>query len=125
MLFKLLGLQHTCNHSFIPDISIAPLGVQYYSETLPTIEWSVGNVGVNKPQRNQKATVNEGLAQGPYVAAGVGKEHATLRTQGTQLACTTEPQSYNISFYRLLGQCVGYLSKRSIGYPVTKGQRSE
>jgi len=33
--------------------------------------------------------MSEGLAQGPYVAAGVGFEPATLRTQGTEL--TTEP----------------------------------
>jgi len=29
--------------------------------------------------------VSEGLAQGPYVAAGVGFEPATLRTQDTEL----------------------------------------
>ncbi len=33
--------------------------------------------------------MSEGLAQGPYVAAGAGFEPATLRTQGTEL--TTEP----------------------------------
>jgi len=32
--------------------------------------------------------MSEGLAQGPYVAAGVGSEPATLWTQGTEL--TTE-----------------------------------
>jgi len=36
----------------------------------------------------QQATTSEGLAQGPYVAARVGFEPATLRT-GTEL--TTEP----------------------------------
>src|SRR6218665_3823865 len=35
------------------------------------------------------ATVSEGLAQGPYVAARVGFEPATLRMQGTEL--NTEP----------------------------------
>ena len=33
--------------------------------------------------------MSEGLAQGPYVAAKVGFEIATIRTQGTEL--TTEP----------------------------------
>jgi len=36
-----------------------------------------------------QATVSEGLAQGPYVAAGVEFESVTLRTQGTKH--TTEP----------------------------------
>ena len=33
--------------------------------------------------------MSEGLAQGPYVVAGVGFEPATLRTEGTKF--TTEP----------------------------------
>ena len=33
--------------------------------------------------------MSEGLAQGPYLAAGVGFEPANLRTQGTEL--TKEP----------------------------------
>ena len=36
-----------------------------------------------------QATVSEGPAQGPYVAARVGFKPETLRTQGTEL--TTEP----------------------------------
>ena len=36
-----------------------------------------------------QATVNEGLAQGPYMAARVGFEPATLRTEGAEL--TTGP----------------------------------
>jgi len=36
-----------------------------------------------------KATTSEGLTQGPYVAAGVGFEPATFRTQGTEP--TTKP----------------------------------
>ncbi len=36
-----------------------------------------------------QATTSEGLAQGPYVAARVGFEPATFRTQGTKP--TTEP----------------------------------
>ena len=40
------------------------------------------------PMRKQ-ATVSQGLAQGPYVAARVEFEPATLWTQGTEL--TTEP----------------------------------
>jgi len=31
-----------------------------------------------------QATASEGLAQGSYVAAGMGFEPATLRTQGTE-----------------------------------------
>ena len=31
-----------------------------------------------------QATASEGLAQGPYVVAGVGFEPATLRTEGTE-----------------------------------------
>ena len=34
-------------------------------------------------------TVSEGLAQGPYVAAGEGFDLATLRMEGSEL--TTEP----------------------------------
>ena len=37
----------------------------------------------------QQTIAIEGLAQGPYVAARVAFEPATLRTQGTEL--TTEP----------------------------------
>jgi len=35
------------------------------------------------------ATTSEGLAQGPYMAARMGFEHANLWMQGTEL--TTEP----------------------------------
>jgi len=36
-----------------------------------------------------QATASEGLAQGPYVAAGVGFEPATFQTEGAEL--TPEP----------------------------------
>ena len=42
--------------------------------------------------------MNEGLAQGPYVAAGVGFEPETFRTQGTEP--TTEHHAHiNGKFY--------------------------
>ena len=41
------------------------------------------------PHHVLQATTSEGLAQGPYVAAKMGFEPATLRMQGTEL--TTEP----------------------------------
>ena len=67
---------------FIPDISIAPIQVHYYSEALPTTLLS--------DLSHRSATNNcESLAQGPYVAARVGSEPATLRMQGTEP--TTKP----------------------------------
>ena len=75
----------TVSHSFITDVSIAPLQVHYYSEALPTQHGYC--VGVNTPKALQ-ATTSEGLAQGPYGVARVGFEPATLQTQGTEL--TTE-----------------------------------
>src|SRR6218665_208777 len=72
--------------SFIPDISIAPLQVHYYSEVLPTTALILCQ---SKYAEALQATVSEGLAQGPYVAVRVGFEPVTLRTQGTKLI--TEP----------------------------------
>jgi len=44
-----------------------------------------------------QATVSEGLAQGPYVAAGVGFESVTLQTQGTELKLSHHaPQSMHV-----------------------------
>ena len=40
-------------------------------------------------RRSATATVSEGLAQGPYVAAGAGFESVTIRTKGTK--STNEP----------------------------------
>jgi len=40
-------------------------------------------VGVNTP-KHYSAASDQGLAQGPYMAARVGFEHATLRTQGIE-----------------------------------------
>ena len=67
-------------HSFIPDISIAPLQVHYYSEMLPTTALILCQ---SQYAQAQQATVSEGLAQGHYVVARVGFEPATLRTEGT------------------------------------------
>ena len=61
-------------HSFIPDISIAPLKVRYYSE-----------FHAEAPQ----VTASEGLAQGPYMAARAGLKPAILRTKGVE--STNEP----------------------------------
>src|SRR6218665_869721 len=74
------------SHSFILDISIAPLQVHYYSKVLPTTA-----LILCRSQHGEalQATVSEGLAQGLYMAARVGFEPATLRTQSTEL--TTEP----------------------------------
>ena len=68
--------------SFIPAISIAPLQVLYNSEALPT---TVSEFHAKAPQ----ATANEGLAQGPYVAARAGFEPTTFQTKGVK--STTEP----------------------------------
>ena len=38
-----------------------------------------------------QATASEGLAQGSYMAAGMGLEPATLRMQGRELT-TTDPE---------------------------------
>ena len=73
-------------HSFIPDISIVPLPVHYYSEVLRTTA---------SHSEALQATVSEGLAQGLYMAAGVGLKPATLWTQDTEL--TTEPPRLTIN----------------------------
>ena len=65
-------------HSFIQAITIAPLQVHYYSEALPTQHGTVSEFYAETPQ----ATVSEGRAQGPYVAARAGVEPMTLRTKG-------------------------------------------
>jgi len=44
-------------HSFIPDISIAPLQVHYYSQALPTT--SRYCVGVNTPKRYRQLRVKD------------------------------------------------------------------
>src|SRR6218665_2699262 len=61
------------NHSFIPAISIAPLQVLYHLEALPLQHRYC--IGVSR--RSAQTTVGKGLAQGPYVTAGV--EPTTLR----------------------------------------------
>ena len=69
-------------HSFIPNISRAPLQVHYYSEVLPTTAFILCR---SKHAEVLQATASEGLAQGPYVAAIAGFEPVTLWTQGTEL----------------------------------------
>src|SRR6218665_23614 len=64
-------------HSFIQDISIAPLQAHYHSKALPHSTDTVSQCHVEAPP----ATESEGLAQGPYVA---GFEPATLPTKGAE-----------------------------------------
>ena len=71
--------------SFIPGIYIAPLQVLFYSEALPT---TIVILCRSLHAEALQTTVSEGLTQGPYVAARVGFEPATLWMQGTEL--TTE-----------------------------------
>ena len=71
-------------------ISIAPLPVHYYSETLPTPDYSNNSLLCRSSHAEApQAIASEGLAQGPYAAARVGFESATLRSQGTER--TTAP----------------------------------
>ena len=72
-------------HSFIPDISIAPLQVHYYSEALQTIALILFKFWVNMLKCYVLATMSEGLAQGPYMVARVGFEPATFWTQAPNL----------------------------------------
>ena len=81
-----LNLIACWQHSFIPDISIAPFQVHYYSEALPTTALLLCR---SQHTEALQATVSEGLAQGPYVAARLGFEPATFRMQATEP--TTEP----------------------------------
>ena len=73
-------------YSYMQDISKAPLQVHYYSEVLPTTAFILCRSYHAKALHE---TVSERLAQGPNVAARVGFEPATFRTQGTEP--TTEP----------------------------------
>src|SRR6218665_3899951 len=81
-------------HSFILGISIAPLQVHYHTEALPTAfalcrSKHAKTLGVQRCQL-RIATLT---AQGSYMTARVGFEHATIRTQGikptTELPCST------------------------------------
>src|SRR6218665_2708030 len=67
-------------HSFIQTISIAPLQVHYYSEAQRHFRHSTDTVSEFRAEAPQ-ATVSEGLAQGPYVAASAGLEPMTLQTK--------------------------------------------
>src|SRR6218665_286623 len=73
---------------------IAPLQVHYYSETLPTIALILCRC---LHAEALQATASEGLAQGPYVAAGAGFEPATIRSKGTTLQCPTT--HHNVCMY--------------------------
>ena len=50
-----------------------------------------------------QATASEGLAQGPYVAAGAGFEPATIRSKGTTLQCATTHHNVRmyVCFYKM------------------------
>ena len=56
---------------------MAPLQVHYYSEALSTQHRYFVEFQTEAPQD----TANEGLAQGPYVAARAGFKPATLQTK--------------------------------------------
>ena len=85
-LFNLIAGDAVCDfwgNSFFPDIS------KCLFKSTATQRCSIdNNVGVNTSKRYRRLWVKY-LPQGPYVAARVGFEHATLWTQGTKL--TTEP----------------------------------
>jgi len=61
-------------NSFIPNISIAPFQVHYYSEALLQL-----TLCRSLHAEALQATASEGLAQGPYVAAKAGFEPTTLK----------------------------------------------
>ena len=88
------------DHSFIQDISIAPLQVHYYSKALPTIALILCR---SLHAEVLHATISEGLAQGLYMAVRVGFEPATFCMQGIEP--TTEPPHPML----LLGSCTGNL----------------
>jgi len=70
-------------YSFIQVISIAPLQVHYLLRGAPDTARIL--LHAEAPQ----ATVSEGFAQGPYVAARAGFKPTTLRTKGDE--STNEP----------------------------------
>src|SRR6218665_2732839 len=53
-------------HSFIPDISIAPLQVHYYSEALPATALILCR---SQHAKVLHAIVSEGVAHGPYITS--------------------------------------------------------
>ena len=85
-----------CIHSLVHSryiYSLVPLQVHYYSEALLTTKLVLCQ---SYQAEALQAIVSEGLAQGPYVAAEVRFEHATLWMQGTIL--TTEPPCLYVDF---------------------------
>ena len=54
--------------------------------------------------------MSEGLAQGPYVAAGVGFAPATLRTQSTE-PITEPPCPISIMYLKTSQESNGYISE--------------
>ena len=64
-------------HLFIPDISIAPLQVHYYSEALPTQHGYC--VGVSRRKRHRQLRMKDVCKD---VAARAGFEPTTLRSTG-------------------------------------------
>ena len=90
-------------------------GYFYSASSSPILFRSTLNFRVNTPKRYRQTT-SEGLTQGPYMAAGVGFEPATLQPQGTGL--TTEPPCsvwcindrvlLEIYVYNTMHQCLAY-----------------
>src|SRR6218665_3158460 len=79
-------------HSFIPDISIAPLKIRYYSEALSTTALILCRIYHTEALQ---ITTSEGLAhfknaQDPCVLARVGFEPEIFQMQGIEP--TTEPE---------------------------------
>src|SRR6218665_1899785 len=75
-------------HSFLPDISVAPLQVHYYSLLRGAPDYSIDTVA-ELTRRSATGNCELRTCQGSYVAARMGFEPATLRTQGTEVS--TEP----------------------------------
>ena len=86
----MLHLWTTTIHSFIHTISVAPLQVHYayYSESLPTQHGYCVGISLQSATGNYELRTCPRL-QGPYVAARVGFEPATLQTKGDE--STYEP----------------------------------
>src|SRR6218665_2164079 len=66
--------------SFIHSaISMAPLQVLYYSEALPSPDYSTDTVSEFHAEAHRQLYTGKGLARGPYMADRGGVEPTTLR----------------------------------------------
>ena len=83
-------------HLFIPDISIAPLQVHYYTEALQTT--ALICVAVNTLKRNRQLRAKD-LPKVHTRRLGVGFERATFGTQDTET--TPEPPRLTLMSLRL------------------------